>query len=220
MMPRSWHHRPAGGKGKRSDGLSRSLSGRRLPNATLARASANYGRQAPTGNAFLTRKGASAGKGRCRARMGGSAGIGPSRTRTQRLNRAQLNETVLAVPIAQADGLFAKLDTLLPEKPHSCTGFRVWGDEPADDIQVSFDERYLEEIQARFDAGEMSLPLIRGVCDLTRHFAWVFAGPEGGIIQPSRETVIRTVLQSGATHFVQDPRVFIEDAVRRDREDQ
>ena len=43
MMPRSWHHRHAGGEGKRSDSLSRSLTGRRLPNAALSRACANYG---------------------------------------------------------------------------------------------------------------------------------------------------------------------------------
>jgi hypothetical protein len=43
MMPHSWHHRLAGGEGKRSDSLSRSLTGRRLPNAALSRTSANYG---------------------------------------------------------------------------------------------------------------------------------------------------------------------------------
>ena len=43
MMPRSWHHRLAGGEGKRSDSLSRSLTGRRLLNAALSRACANYG---------------------------------------------------------------------------------------------------------------------------------------------------------------------------------
>ena len=43
MMLRSWHHRLAGGEGKRSDSLSRSLTGRRLPNAALSRACANYG---------------------------------------------------------------------------------------------------------------------------------------------------------------------------------
>jgi len=37
------HRRSAGGSGKRSDSLSRSLTGRRLPNAALSRAFANYG---------------------------------------------------------------------------------------------------------------------------------------------------------------------------------
>lgn len=50
---------------------SRSLTGRRMPNASLSRASANYGCKAPTANAFLTRKGAFAGKDRRPARMGG-----------------------------------------------------------------------------------------------------------------------------------------------------
>jgi hypothetical protein len=71
MMPRSWHHRLAGGEGKRSDSLSRSLTGRRLPNAALSRACANYGCKAPTANAFQNRKGAFAGKDRRPARMGG-----------------------------------------------------------------------------------------------------------------------------------------------------
>lgn len=136
-----------------------------------------------------------------------------------RMSRAQLDEVVLALPIAEANALFAKLDMLLPEKPRSYTGLRVWGDEPADDIQVSFDEQFIEEIQVRFDVADLSLPLIGGVCDLARHFDCVFATPEGAIIQPSREAVIRTVLQSDAAHFVQDPQGFIEKAVRLDRED-
>ena len=136
-----------------------------------------------------------------------------------RMNRAQLGEVVLSLPIAEADVLFAKLDMLLPEQPRSYTGLRVWGDEPADDIQVSFDEQFIKEIQVRFDVADLSLPLIGGVCDLARHFDCVFATPEGAIIQPSREAVIRTVLQSDAAHFVQDPRGFIEKAVRLDRED-
>ena len=136
-----------------------------------------------------------------------------------RMNREQLGEVVLALPITEADVLFAKLDILLPEKPRSYTGLRVWGDEPADDIQVSFDEQYIEEIQVRFDVTDISLPLIGGVCELARHFDCVFATPEGAIIQPSREAVIRTVLQSDAAHFVQDPLGFIQKAVRLDRED-
>ncbi len=136
-----------------------------------------------------------------------------------RMNREQLGEVVLALPITEADVLFAKLDILLPEKPRSYTGLRVWGDEPADDIQVSFDEQYIEEIQVRFDVADISLPLIGGVCDVARHLDCVFATPEGAIIQPSREAVIRTVFQSDAAHFVQDPRGFIEKAVRLDRED-
>ena len=58
-----------------------------------------------------------------------------------------------------------------------------------------------------------------GTLDLARHFDCVFATPEGAIIQPSSEAVIRTVLQSEAAQFVQDPPGFIEKAVRLDRED-
>ena len=71
-----------------------------------------------------------------------------------RMSRSQLDEVVLALPIAEANALFAKLDMLLPEKPRSYTGLRVWGDEPADDIQVSFDEQFIEEIQVRFDVAD------------------------------------------------------------------
>ncbi|KHS49371.1 MAG: hypothetical protein A2792_15810 [Sphingomonadales bacterium RIFCSPHIGHO2_01_FULL_65_20] len=136
-----------------------------------------------------------------------------------RMSRTQLEEAVLALPIAEADVLFTKLDALLPEKPRSYTGLRVWGDEPNDDIQVSFDEQYIEEIQVRFDVADISLPLIGGVCELAQYFDCVFATPEGAMIQPSREAVIRTVLQSDAAHFVQDPPGFIGKAVRLDRKD-
>ena len=136
-----------------------------------------------------------------------------------RMSRTKLDEIVLALPIAEADVLFTKLDALLPEKPRSYTGLRVWGDEPNDDIQVSFDEQYIEEIQVRFDVADISLPLIGGVCELAQYFDCVFATPEGAMIQPSREAVIRTVLQSDAAHFVQDPPGFIGKAVRLDRKD-
>ena len=36
-----------------------------------------------------------------------------------RMSRTQLDEVVLALPIAEANALFAKLDMLLPEKPRS-----------------------------------------------------------------------------------------------------
>ena len=114
-----------------------------------------------------------------------------------RMSRTQLEEAVLALPIAEADVLFTKLDALLPEKPRS----------------------YIEEIQVRFDVADISLPLIGGVCELAQYFDCVFATPEGAMIQPSREAVIRTVLQSDAAHFVQDPPGFIGKAVRLDRKD-
>ena len=84
---------------------------------------------------------------------------------------------------------------------------------------MSFDDEFIEEIQVRFDAADISLPLIGGVCDVARHFDCVFATPEGAIIQPSREAVVRTVLQSDAAHFVREPQGFIEKAVRLDQED-
>ena len=135
-----------------------------------------------------------------------------------RMSRAQLGKVVLALPIAEADVLFAKLNMLLPEKPRSYTGLRVWGDEPADDIQVSFDEQFIEEIQVRFDVTDISLPLIGGVCDLARHFDCVVATPEGAIIQPSREAVMRTIMQSQAAQYVRDPQRFLDEAIRLDRE--
>jgi len=80
-MPRSRHRRLAGGEGKRSDSLSRSLTGRRMPNDPPACHGARYGRKAPTANAFLARKSAFAGKGRCPARTGGGAGVRQSSSR-------------------------------------------------------------------------------------------------------------------------------------------
>jgi len=80
-MPQGRQRRRAGGEVKRSDSLSRYLAGRRMPNDPPARRCAHYGRKAPTANAFLTRKGAFAGKGRCPARTGGGAGVRQSSSR-------------------------------------------------------------------------------------------------------------------------------------------
>ena len=56
-----------------------------------------------------------------------------------RMSRAQLDETVLGFSSADAEVLFLKLGRLLPEKPSWSDGLRIWGDEKADDIQVSID---------------------------------------------------------------------------------
>lgn len=102
-MPRSRHRRRVGGEGKRSDSLSRSLTGRRMPNDPPARHGAHYGLKAPTADAILTRKGAFAGKGRCPARTGGGAGLRQSRSRVQRTS--PLSNPALA--LCSSDGRLA-----------------------------------------------------------------------------------------------------------------
>jgi hypothetical protein len=82
-----------------------------------------------------------------------------------RMSRAQLDETVLGFSSADAEVLFLKLGRLLPEKPSWSDGLRIWGDEKADDIQVSIDGQAIEGIQFRLNVADLSLPLVGGICD-------------------------------------------------------
>ena len=135
-----------------------------------------------------------------------------------RMSRAQLDETVLGFSAADEEVVFSKLGRLLPEKPSWSDGLRIWGDEKADDIQVSIDGQAIEEIQFRLNVADLSLPLVGGICDLARHFDSVLATPDGAIIQPNREAVMRTMMQSQAAQYVRDPQRFLEEAIRLDWE--
>ena len=135
-----------------------------------------------------------------------------------RMSRAQLDETVLGFSSADAEVLFSKLGRLLPEKPSWSDGLRIWGDEKADDIQVSIGGQAIEGIQFRLNVADLSLSLVGGICDFARHFDSVLATPEGAIIQPSREAAMRTIMQSQAAQYVRDPQRFLDEAIRLDRE--
>ena len=135
-----------------------------------------------------------------------------------RMSRAQLDETVLGFSAADEEVVFSKLGRLLPEKPSWSDGLRIWGDEKADDIQVSIDGQAIEGIQFRLNVADLSLPLVGGICDLARHFDSVLATPDGAIIQPNREAVMRTMMQSQAAQYVRDPQRFLEEAIRLDWE--
>jgi hypothetical protein len=87
-----------------------------------------------------------------------------------RMRREQLDEIRLGFSNADAEVLFARLGTLLPEKKSWSASLRIWGDEKTDDIQVGFDGQVIEDIQFRLNVADLSLPLVGGICELARHF--------------------------------------------------
>src|SRR4051812_18942740 len=101
-----------------------------------------------------------------------------------RMTREQLDEIDLGFSNADAEELFARLSTLLPEKKSWSTRLRIWGDEETDDIQVGFDGHTIEDIQFRLNVADLSLPLVGGICGLARQFICVLATRDGAIIQP------------------------------------
>lgn len=135
-----------------------------------------------------------------------------------RMSREQLDEIDLAFSNADAEVLFAKLDSLLPEKKSWSASLRIWGDEKTDDIQVGFDGHSIDNIQFRLNVADLGLPLVGGICDVARHFDCILATRDGAIIQPSREAVVRTIMQSRAVQFVRNPQRFLEEAIRLDLE--
>ncbi|APR52675.1 hypothetical protein CA223_17880 [Sphingomonas koreensis] len=134
------------------------------------------------------------------------------------MSREQLDEIDLGFSNADAEELFARLGALLPEKKSWSASLRIWGDEKTDDIQVGFDGHTIEDIQVRLNVADLCLPLVGGICDLARHFDCILATRDGAIVQPNREAVVRTILQSRAMRFVRDPHRFLEEAIRLDRE--
>lgn len=134
------------------------------------------------------------------------------------MSREQLDEIDLGFSNADAEVLFTRLDTLLPERKSWSANLRIWGDEKTDDIQVGFDGQAVENVQFRLNVGDLRLTLVGGICDLARHFDCILATRDGAIIQPNRETVVRTILQSQAMQFVRDPQRFLDEAIRLDRE--
>ena len=135
-----------------------------------------------------------------------------------RMSREQLDEICLDFSSADAEALFARLDTLLLEKKSWSSGLRIWGDEETNDIQVWFDVPNIESIQFRLNVADLSLALVGGICDLACHFDCILATREGAIVQPNREAVMRTIMQSRAMRYVRDPQRFLEEAIRLDRE--
>lgn len=135
-----------------------------------------------------------------------------------RMSREQLDEIDLRFSDADAEVLFARLGTLLPEKKSWSASLRIWGDEKTDDIQVGFDGHAIEDVQFRLNVADLCLPLVGGICALARDFDCSLATRDGAIIQPNREAVVRAIMQSRAMQFVRDPQRFLEEAIRLDRE--
>lgn len=135
-----------------------------------------------------------------------------------RMSREQLDEINLDFSSTDAEALFVRLGTLLLEKKSWSSSLRIWGEEATDDIQVWFEGPNIEQIQFRLNVADLSLPLVGGICDLACHFDCVLATRDGAIVQPNREAVVRTIMQSRAMQYVRDPLRFLEEVIRLDRE--
>lgn len=134
------------------------------------------------------------------------------------MSRDQLDAISLGFSNADAEVLFDRLGSILPEKKSWSASLRIWGDEKTDDIQVGFDGQNIEDIRFRLNVADLFLPLVGAICDLSRQFDCVLVTRDGAIIQPNREAVLRTIMQSRAMQFVRDPQRFLEEAIRLDQE--
>lgn len=134
------------------------------------------------------------------------------------MSRDQLDAIRLGFSDADAEVLLDRLGSILPEKTSWSTRLRIWGDEKTDDIQVGLNGQSIEDVQVRLNVADLSLLLVGAICDLSRHFDCVLATRDGAIIQPNRESVLRTIMQSSAVQFVRDPQRFLEEAIRLDQE--
>jgi hypothetical protein len=83
-----------------------------------------------------------------------------------RMSREQLDAIAVNFSSADTEALFAQLATLLPEKPSWSPRLRIWGDEKTDDIQIGLNGQAIEDVRFRLNVGELSLPLIGGICAL------------------------------------------------------
>ncbi|MBF9151359.1 hypothetical protein [Novosphingobium jiangmenense] len=134
-----------------------------------------------------------------------------------RLRRDQLDAIPLDLSSEDAGRLFGWLNRLLPEAVSWSDSLRIWGDVRKDDVKVFLSSHGIESVQYRLNAADLSIHLISGICAIARKLGCVFASSECGIVQPTDEAVIRAIMQSPATRFVQDPKGFLEAAVLSDR---
>lgn len=135
-----------------------------------------------------------------------------------RMSRDQLDEIRLEFSRADADLFFAELSSFLPEKKSWSPSLRIWGDEKLDDIQVGLEGQFIQDVQFRLNAADLSLPLIGNICLLARRFGCLLATRDGAIMQPYCEAVVRSIMQSRAMQFVRDPQLFLEEAIRADHD--
>lgn len=136
-----------------------------------------------------------------------------------RMSSDQLDEMHLDFSETDTEKLISHLSSILPEKTSWSPAIRIWGDEETDDIQVGLNGETIEDVRFRLNVADLKLPLIGGICILARQFDCCFATPDGAIVQPNREAVVRLLLQSRAMKFLRDPQRFLADAIRLDKTD-
>lgn len=136
-----------------------------------------------------------------------------------RMNRDQLDRIDIGLTRESISSISGMLEALLPEKEPWSSDLRIWGDENTNDVQVWFEEQSVECFQFRIDVSDLPISLVGGICALARKLDCLLATRDGAIVQPNSEAVIRCILNSSAAHYVNDPRAFLERAIRLDKDE-
>lgn len=134
------------------------------------------------------------------------------------LSREQIDECRLHLSQPEQTALYDALSALMPERRGWTTAIRFWGDEKGDDIHVSLDADAVECVHIRLDGFRPSAARVAGICAIARRFDCVFATPEGAVVQPSSDAVMRMFLRSPAMRFARDPEAFLTNLARLDPE--
>lgn len=137
-----------------------------------------------------------------------------------RMSRDQLDAIELDFSQATIAAIIEGIGVMLPERQSWAPSLRIWGNEKTDDIQIGFHGATIEYAQFRLNVADLSLPLVGGICALARAFDCVFATRSGAIIRPRSEALVRAITQSDAARFMDDPELYLREAIQRDPEPQ
>lgn len=135
-----------------------------------------------------------------------------------RMSRDQLDAIELGFSEPAAGAIFERVGMMLPEIRSWGRGLRIYGNEDADDVKISFEGTTIEEVQFRLNVTDLSSALIGDVCAFARELNCVFATRSGAIIRPYSAALVRAITQSDAARFVSDPERYLREIAQRDSE--
>lgn len=91
----------------------------------------------------------------------------------------------------------------------------IWGNTRGTDVQLFLDEDGADGLKIRIDAKTFTFDLVESLCLIALGFGWVFLTERGAVIQPTRDAVLRALLQSPARQFIEDPETIFAQARER-----
>lgn len=111
--------------------------------------------------------------------------------------------------------LIEALDSFLPAQQSWSPGLMIWGNTRGTDVQLFLDEDGADGLKIRIDAKTFTFDLVESLCLIALGFGWVFLTERGAVIQPTRDAVLRALLQSPARQFIEDPETIFAQARER-----